>query len=108
MNYRVRLSAKAERDVEGVLRWFDKQRAGAAASRWFAQLWAKIGTLEKQPLRCPLAAESTDLSIELRELLFGRRHGKYRILFLIEGIRVQILHIRHAARDAISADDVSL
>jgi plasmid stabilization system protein ParE len=80
MKYQVRLSARAERDVDQVLRWFHGQRATVAGGRWYANLMAKIETLEKQPERCRLADESTDLEIELRELLFGRRRGTYRIL----------------------------
>jgi hypothetical protein len=44
--------------------------------------------------------------VELRELYFGRRPGVYRILFIIDRGTVHILHIRHAARDAVKIEDV--
>ncbi len=106
VKFRVRLSAKAENDVDDVLRWFADQQAEVAAARWLAQLWAKIETLETMPARCSLAAEAADLKIELRELLFGRRNAKYRILFVIERSQVHILHIRRASRDTVSPGDL--
>jgi plasmid stabilization system protein ParE len=75
MKYRVRLAAKAEADVDGVLRWFRDQQATAAGGRWFARLMVKIDTLETHPDRCAIAVESEELGVEIRELLFGRRHG---------------------------------
>ncbi|MEZ6064124.1 MAG: hypothetical protein R3B90_00095 [Planctomycetaceae bacterium] len=73
MQYRVMLTDKAEADVESVLKWFSDQRATDAGGRWFAQLMAKLDTLEQHPERCSLAVESEDLGEEIRELLVGRR-----------------------------------
>jgi hypothetical protein len=39
-------------------------------------------------------------------LLFGRRHGRYRILFTVEEGQVHIMHGRHAARDKVSPNDL--
>ena len=106
MKYRVRLTAKAEADVDGVLRWFHEQQAAVAGGRWFARLMAKIDMLETHPERCGIADESNDLGIEIRQLQFGKRHGVYRILFQIEGRTVQILRVWHGARDRVSRDDL--
>jgi plasmid stabilization system protein ParE len=106
VNYQVRLSAKAERDVEALLQWFAEQSAGAAADRWFERLWTKIATLETMPRRCTVATEAQDVGLELRELLFGRRTDKYRILFTVEDKTVNILHIRRASRDRVEIEDV--
>jgi hypothetical protein len=40
----VRLTAKAEADVDRILRWFHEERAMAAGERWFSRLIAKIDT----------------------------------------------------------------
>jgi plasmid stabilization system protein ParE len=106
VKYRVRLTAKAEADVDGVLRWFHEQQALAAGGRWFARLMAKLDTLETYPERCRVAGESEDLGVEIRELLFGKRQGIYRILFQIEGRTVQILRVWHGARDRVSPEDL--
>ena len=105
MKYQVRISQRAERDVDQTLRWFLDQRATGAAARWHARLLSRIDTLETRPQRCRLAEEAKDFGIEVRELLFGRRPGMYRILFQIKGQVVQILRIRHCARDDLSAED---
>ncbi len=106
MKYEVRLTSKAQRDIDKILSWFSEQDATTAGGRWVTQLLAKIDTLEAQPQRCPIAAEA-DRIADLRELRFGRRRGVYRILFVICGIAVDILHIRHSARDAASGDEFS-
>jgi len=104
--YRVRLSAKADRDVDETLAWLRQQGAAAAASRWYERLLAAVGTLERHPQRCPLAPEAEELGIELRELLFGRRRGVHRILFIVEQRTVYVLHIRNSARDVLRPSDL--
>lgn len=106
MTYRVRLTDQAESDVDSVLRWFHEQRATSAGERWFSRLLDEIDTLERHPERCSIAAESEDLRLEIRELLFGKRHGVYRILFQIEKRTVYVLRVWHGARDRLSADDL--
>lgn len=98
------MSDRAISDTNSVLHWLAEKAAAEAGQRWFAGLWKAIGTLESGPERCALAAE--DLGIPLRDLLFGRRSGRYRILFVIEGRTAKVLHIRHSARDAATRDDL--
>lgn len=106
VKYRVELTAQAEGDVGRVLRWFREQQATTAGGLWLGQMMARIDTLEKNPGRCRFAEEAEDLGIELRELLFGKRQGTYRILFVIAEQTVQILHIRHGARAAVTWQDL--
>jgi plasmid stabilization system protein ParE len=106
VKYCVKLTAKAEADVDSVLCWFQEQQAMVAGGRWLGNLLTRIDTLEKHPGRCRLAPEADELGMELRELLFGKRRGTYRILFVIGGQKVNILHIRHAARSAVSHQDL--
>jgi hypothetical protein len=47
------------------------------------------------------------VGLELRELLFGKRRGVYRILFVVDGRTVNILHIRHTASGPLSTFDLS-
>jgi plasmid stabilization system protein ParE len=100
------MTARAEQDVDDVLRWFAEQGAPAAGQRWFTQLMGKIETLEARPERCHRSTEAEEVGIEVRELLFGRRTGRYRILFEITGQTVFILHIRHGARRELQKGDV--
>jgi plasmid stabilization system protein ParE len=106
VKYRVELSAKAEWDVDGVLRWYHEHNAAAAGGRWLGKLMSRIDTLETDPTGCRFADEAEALGIELRELLFGKRRGKYRILFVIDAQTVSILHIRRGARSAVTGQDL--
>jgi plasmid stabilization system protein ParE len=106
VTYRVRLSDKAERDIEGVLRWFAANDADAASTKWLRGLFSKIDSLKNMPNRCGYAAEAPELEMALRELFFGRR-SKYRVLFLIEDRDVNGVHIRRASRDRISMGDLN-
>ncbi len=67
---------------------------------------AKLETLEDQPERCSIAAESEELGQEIRELLLGRRRYKYRILFKLSGRLVVILRIWHGSRDSITREEI--
>lgn len=102
MAFRVDLTDTAEADVDSVLAWFVEQKATEAGGRWFSQLMSKLRTLESRPERCPVASESDELGLEVRELLFGRRRHKYRILFRMTTNVVVILRIRHAARGPLT------
>jgi hypothetical protein len=64
-----------------------------------------IGRLSKSPGRHPVAEDETErFGTTIRQILYGRRNGVYRILFSVEGDVVQILHVRHAARGPIELD----
>jgi plasmid stabilization system protein ParE len=105
MSYQVRLAARAEQDAEDILLYLQQQsRIGAA--RWHASLLAAIDALAEQPERCGLAPEADDLGLPLRQLLFGKRRGVYRLLFTVAGQTVNVLHIRHAARRPLEPGDL--
>jgi hypothetical protein len=67
---------------------------------------AAVQSLEEQPERCGLAPEAEDLGLALRQLLFGKRQGLWRILFTVEGNTVNVLHLRHAAREPLRPGDL--
>jgi plasmid stabilization system protein ParE len=106
VRYRVLLTSRAEMDVEAVLRWFCEQGANKSGARWLMRLQAKIKTLESQPGRCGLAAESGDIGDEVRELLMGLGRYKHRILFKIIDRKVIILRVWHSSRNAITPEDL--
>ena len=106
MKFRVVLTENAEQDVENILQWFVEQSAASAGERWFQQLMARIATLESHPERCPLAPESSALGVEIREILFGKRRGRYRLFFQIDGRTVLLLRVWHGARNAPSLGEL--
>ena len=99
MTFRVVIQPRAERDIWAAAQWIEDQSASAAkALRWARSIRARINTLKVYPKRCPVDPDSDAYGEEVRVLLYGKRHGKYRILFTIRGDTVHILTVRHAAR----------
>jgi len=101
MAFRVRITAKAKRDLDSVLARLLSQEAGEAGLRWFQGLREAVASLAHSPQRCPLAAEDALFPFEVRHLLYGRTPHVYRILFTIEGDTVSVLHIRHGRRQPV-------
>lgn len=63
-------------------------------------MYDAIRSLSTFPSRCAHASEDPYFPEEIRQLLYGKRGGVYRILFTVgeaEGI-VSILHVRHSAQ----------
>jgi plasmid stabilization system protein ParE len=106
VRHHVRLTARAEFDVEAILEWFHATHAAAAGRRWFHKLNQSITTLESLPERCALAPESEELQLEIRELLVGKPRRVFRVLFQIDGQFVHILRIRRGTRDSIAKEDL--
>jgi plasmid stabilization system protein ParE len=98
MSFRVIFLPRAQLDIANATAWL-LDKSPAAANRWRLGLLSVVEKLEIDPIRYPLADESTDLGVELKEFLYGRRRGTYRILFLIDGEFVQVLRVRHSAQD---------
>jgi plasmid stabilization system protein ParE len=72
------------------------------AIRWYEGLLKAINSLQTMPGRCGLARESEHFPDELRQYIYH----SHRVIFRIDDASglVYILHIRHAARQAIGED----
>lgn len=103
MSYRIILQPRAERDLWSAAHWIEGQsKSPAKALRWIRGVRARIDTLKTNPQRCPVDPDSAAYGEEVRVLLYGKRHGKYRILFAIRGEWVHVLTVRHAAQRSLS------
>ena len=95
MAYLVDITVRAERDLALL---FDAINAGrsAAAFKWYRGLKKAILSLEEQPSRCPETPENASL----RHLMYGKKPHVYRVIFRVmeKNRRVEVLHIRHGAR----------
>src|SRR5437016_3368345 len=80
--------------------------APRAAVRWFNGLLNVVESLERFPARCGIARESEKAGEEIRQMLYGRRPRVYRILFIIRGEEVYVLHIRHCARQTMPPEEI--
>jgi plasmid stabilization system protein ParE len=109
MAYSIELTPRAVEDADRAAEYI-RQFAPEAAQRWFDGLIEAVLSLEEMPQRCPLAPEAERLGTELRQLLYGRRGGQFRIVFRIfEEIQppiVRVVAIRHGARDRITREEL--
>jgi plasmid stabilization system protein ParE len=111
MTYRVDVSDAAEAEIDNAYLWISRyfpEKAG----QWHAGLLQAIESLAEMPARCPLARERGYFEEEVRQLLYGRGRSVYRILFVIhdaageaDEATVRILHVRHAAQQALGEEE---
>jgi plasmid stabilization system protein ParE len=98
MDYRIEYTREADRNGDEAYEWIARTSHFYAA-KWYSGLLKAIASLRRNPERCGPAPESYTLNRPLRQLLYGKRRHKYRILFEIRGETVYVVHIRHGARD---------
>jgi plasmid stabilization system protein ParE len=103
MKYRVEITFEAELEVKDAYLWIHRD-SPASAARWRQGLIEAARSLARHPTRCPLAPESAHFKQEVRQLLYGKRGGVYRVLFVIDEKVVSILHVRHAAREFLQPE----
>lgn len=104
--YRLIIQPPAFDDLDEAFQWI-QERSPQAAAHWFNGFVDALISLTKSPERCGFAPENDAVEPEIRQLLYGRRSGIYRALFTIQGKDVRVLHIRHAAREPLSAEDLA-
>src|SRR5713101_2330994 len=97
MKYKVVVSEPAKAEADEAYAWI-YHYSPARAQKWFNGLVKAIGSLDEQPDRYPYAPEAELFHKEIRQKLYGKRRGVYRVLFEIRQDVVEVLHIRHAAR----------
>ncbi len=93
MAYRVLYRKRAERDLDWLAR--------SATLEWFDELCDAVESLAEFPERCALVPEFGLRQKGVRQLLYGKGHGVYRILYRVKHENVELLTIRHAARKPI-------
>lgn len=104
MNYSIEYTHTAESELMEVFGWI-KERAPQAAQKWRLGIIAKVNALANDPYVFRKAAESSRLSVEVRQVLYGKRRAQYRILYTVVDHRIVILSIRHRFRRPLDPDD---
>ena len=95
MQYLVRLTDRAARDLDGIYQFIGAASFEAALA-WFNDLVQSVETLEHFPQRGTVLPEAR----RFRQLFFGQGPNTYRIIYATDkrNRTVSILHIRHGAR----------
>ena len=97
MDYKVAVTEVAAAEIDSAYEWI-RERAPDAAERWYNGLMAALSSLEHHPRRCARVLLADREGPEIRQLVYGRRRGQYRVLFAIHENAIEILHVRHGAR----------
>lgn len=100
--YSVIFHSEAETDINLIYQWGRRVWGYDQANAWARELQRAIKLrLTSLPLSCPLARESEDLGIAVRQLIVQR----YRILFIVEKRTATILHVRGPHVTGLEAAD---
>jgi plasmid stabilization system protein ParE len=96
MAYVVSISSRAQRDLAQIYRFINAEES-LSARRWYVGLRNAILRLEELPYRWPTTHEDS----KLRHILYGKKPHVYRVIYRVHERlkRVDIVHIRHGARD---------
>jgi plasmid stabilization system protein ParE len=98
VTYRVVFTPTARTDVLHAFHWI-AERSPDAADRWLSGLEKAIGKLSTFPERHPVAGEESEqFGFAVRQMLYGRRRGIYRVLFSVRDETVYLHYARHGAQ----------
>ena len=102
MAYRVDLTERAARNLRRIYLTINAGDS-AQARAWFNGLEKTVLSLNEHPARGAVIPEDA----HLRQLLYGRKGHRYRIIYAIDERNriVTVLHIRHGSRDAFMPDE---
>lgn len=103
MTYLVNATVRAERDLALIFNAINAEHSDAAV-KWYRGLKEAILSLEEQPNRCPETPETP----KLRHLLYGHKPHVNRVIYRVteKGKQVDVLHIRHGARQRFKRSEV--
>jgi len=94
----VHITGPAAAEVDAAAAWIHARNPDAA-QRWYWGLLAAIEDLGVFPERCPVArSESRHFGVMIRQLVYGKGVGRYRILYTVTDDLVVVLHVRHGRR----------
>ncbi len=107
MTFTVIIQPPAEAEIERAYLTIAAE-APETAARWYNGLWDAIESLSLLPARCAVAPESDVFGLEIRQLLYGRKRRRYRVLFTVADDDVHVLHFRHWAQRPMTADEIQI
>lgn len=93
----VEYTERARKHILETVDWL-LDRSNQAAENWIIGLESAVDGLKVNPERYGFAPENSSHDIEIRQVLYGKRRGQYRVLFTIDVNRVVVLDVRHASR----------
>ena len=93
------ITRQAQQDLQEIYDHIEADNP-ARAGTFIKELEAKTVSLAQMPTRAPFIPENSLLGTEYRHLI----HGRYRILFRIQGVTVFILRVIHGSKLLMPTD----
>lgn len=95
MTYRVRITQRAEADIDAEFAWIaEHEGRPLVALSWLDGVQAAFASLREYPLRCPRAPEAALFDRDVHHILVHR----HRLIFIVQAQDVVVLHVRHGSR----------
>ena len=92
--YRIDIKPTAENDLARRYQQIAEESPQNALN-WYLQTIEAIERLDVLAERCPIAPEDLDIQKGIRHLVIRN----YRVLYIINGDVVEVLHVRHGRMD---------
>ena len=107
MTYRLEITRRAAADRDTCFDFiFDRSTQGAL--RWLDEFEAAAASLLTEPFYGE-APENDDHEETIRQKFFGTPHGRtYRLLYIVRGNVIYIIHVRGAGQDVMAAGEIEL
>ena len=107
MKFRLVITRRAILDRDACFEFIHQANADAAL-RWLNAFDDAVRAISFAP-HSGFAPEAKDLDEEIRQKLFKTRHGRpYRILFLIRGKLIYILHVRGPGQNLMTPEEIAV
>jgi plasmid stabilization system protein ParE len=108
MTFQVRISPRAEQDIERNAQWWADNHSVEQAVRWLYAVREQLKTLGTFPESHGLSPENDEFPYEIRDKLvgLGSRPG-YRAVFTIVDDTVHVLTVRSGSEDRLRADGIA-
>jgi hypothetical protein len=101
MAFEVVLLRQAQTDFDSILAWF-AEKAPNSLPKWLDSYERILSRLEHDPSAFAFSPEDDVLKSSIRQALFWTGGGHvYRLLFVIAGDEVRVLHIRGPGQDYV-------
>ncbi len=106
MKYRVTVLPEAAENVDCIYLWI-AQQSPQGARRWYLRFLKVVESLRENPQTHAFAPENEFVEPEIRQVMFKSKRGlRYRALFRIIDVEVQILHVRGPGQDLLTRSDL--
>ncbi|MFT7668753.1 MAG: plasmid stabilization system protein ParE [Planctomycetota bacterium] len=97
MAFRVVITPEAQTAIDRDLERIHFRSSFGVAQAWYLGLIKAIASLSEMPERCSVIPEQRFFSVELRQLLYGRKPHMRRIIFSVVGEKVFIVRYQHGS-----------